>query len=120
MAPYCMVFGLLLSLCSEGLEPISVLIYADRGSAATAALVLLSAGNAYFLNVANFAVTRAVGAVSLQVLGIVKSIVAILASAWWFGNPVTDEQAWGCVICLGGVALYHAQGRTILLKTSNL
>ncbi len=78
-----------------------------QGAARRWALVLLSGVVAFFLNLANFVVTKRTSAVSLQVLGNVKVVLSIGVSLLIFGNSVSAWSAAGCVITLGGVACYN-------------
>jgi len=111
MAPWCMAFSLLASLAFEGREPWRLLVQGDIDTVLPCIfLVFLSSINAYWLNVSNFAVTKAVGPLSLQVMGIVKSVMAILGSMLVFGNVVTSWQAMGTCISITGIVLYQQKG----------
>mmetsp|Transcript_35241 Transcript_35241/g.74033 ORF Transcript_35241/g.74033 Transcript_35241/m.74033 type:complete len:301 (+) Transcript_35241:354-1256(+) len=70
-------------------------------------LIFLSGFVSFFLNVCNFLVTKYTSAVALQVLGNVKVVLSIGVSLVIFGNPVTSWSVLGCVITLGGVAIYN-------------
>lgn len=78
-----------------------------RGVLTRWALVLLSAVVAFFLNLANFVVTKRTSAVTLQVLGNVKVVFSIGVSLLIFRNEVTTFAAAGCVITLAGVYAYN-------------
>lgn len=112
LAPWTAGILIILSLLCEGLDPWRMLIpREDRtGLGKLYILLLLSAINACFLNVAGNQVTAYTGAVMLQVLGNVKACFSILVSITIFGNPVTIMQGLGVVVCLGGVALYNWKG----------
>merc|ERR1719401_2900757 len=56
-------------------------------------LILLSAANAWLLNIFNFLVTVYTSPVTLQVLGNVKSCISILVSCFIFGNSLNFAQA---------------------------
>ena len=71
-------------------------------------LVFLSGAVAFFLNLANFAVTKRTSAVALQVMGNVKVVVSIAISLFIFGNSVSGTAGIGCVVTLAGVAVYNA------------
>lgn len=71
------------------------------------ATVLASGIVAFQLNVCNFLVTKYTSAVTLQVLGNVKVVLSIGISLLIFGNPISMMSAIGCVVTLGGVALYQ-------------
>jgi drug/metabolite transporter (DMT)-like permease len=70
-------------------------------------LVWLSGFIAFFLNVANFLVTKYTSPVALQVFGNVKVVLSITISLVIFGNRVSVWSVVGCAITLGGVALYN-------------
>lgn len=71
-------------------------------------LVVLSGAVAFFLNLANFAVTKRTSAVTLQVLGNVKVVLSIAISLPVFGNSISSGAALGCATTLAGVAIYNA------------
>lgn len=70
-------------------------------------LILLSGCVSFFLNLANFLVTKYTSAVALQVLGNVKVVLSILVSLLIFGNKVSEWSVLGSVITLLGVAMYN-------------
>lgn len=130
--------GLMLSDSSEKMDSLSLLLY--MAPVATAALVpitlyfeptalanalvlgktggfwpllLFNAVMAYFVNLTNFLVTRYTSALTLQVLGNAKGIVAVIASVLVFRNPVTMYTVLGYSVTVGGVILYsHAKRRS--------
>ena len=61
----------------------------------------------FFLNVANFLVTKATSPVTLQVLGNIKVVLLIMLSVAIFGNEVSLQAACGCAVCIAGVVLYN-------------
>lgn len=61
---------------------------------------------AYCLNLLNFLVTRYTSALTLQVLGNGKEVVAAAVSIMIFKNPVTLMGILGYVITMGGVVAY--------------
>merc|ERR1719384_2503586 len=108
----------------EGFEPLWLLILGLRGSApgatglgeqvtggsAVIGLLLYSGLNACLLNVANFSVTSYTSPITLQVLGNVKSCLAIAVSVAIFRNDLHFQQAVGVAACLFGVWLYQRRG----------
>ncbi len=127
--------GLMLSDSSEKMDSLSLLLY--MAPVATAALVpitlyfeptalahalvlgrtggfwpllLVNAVMAYFVNLTNFLVTKYTSALTLQVLGNAKGIVAVIASVLVFRNPVTFYTVLGYSVTVSGVILYsHAK-----------
>lgn len=77
------------------------------------ALLFATALNAWFLSIANFFVTYYTNAVTLQVLGNVKTCLSIIVSVAIFGNPLLRSQCLGVGSCLFGVWLYSKKGRAI-------
>ena len=123
--------GLLLSSPEERLDSIELLYYMAPRSAACLGIwvllrerdfladaVLLDSGLwvcllasslvSFFLNVAQFLVTTATSAVTLQVLGNIKVVLLIVVSTAIFGNEVSLQAACGCAACLAGAVLYHS------------
>jgi len=70
-------------------------------------LIVLSGLVSFFLNIANFLVTKYTSAVMLQVLGNVKVVLSIMVSLFIFGNKVSMSSTIGCAITLAGVAAYN-------------
>lgn len=70
-------------------------------------LIVLSGCVSFFLNLANFLVTKYTSAVALQVLGNVKVVLSILVSLLIFGNKVSEWSVLGSIITLFGVAMYN-------------
>jgi len=124
--------GLLLS--GEGLDSISLLYHmskpaalmlaawvavAERGvlsdplvrSAPLWACILVSAVVSFFLNIAQFLVTKHTSPVTLQVLGNIKVVLLIAVSVAIFRNEVSPQSVIGCAISLSGVALYNSASR---------
>lgn len=126
------VQSMLMSDPVEKLDPMSLLLYMSCASIALlvpAAILLEPAafvqarllsvntnffvwwllGNstmAYFVNLTNFLVTRYTSALTLQVLGNAKGVVAAIVSVFVFGNPVTWLGALGYTVTVTGVILY--------------
>ena len=96
------------------LEPGAVASAARLASADTAFGVLLGLNCcvAACVNLSNFLVTQATSALTLQVLGKAKSVIAVAVSLLLFRNPVTLPGMTGYAITLVGVAAYsQAKGR---------
>jgi len=73
--------------------------------------LVVNATLAFFVNLSNFIMTKQTSALTLQVLGNAKGVVAAGISILIFKNPVTMQGAVGYAIALFGVALYsHAKG----------
>jgi len=131
MSPLAGILVLLVSLVAEGTEPYMLLVraaweYKTAGGASGTngaggghglpmlLLLLLASGlNACFLNITGFLVTRCTSAVTLQVLGSLKSCLGIALSVAVFGNELRPNQACGIVVCLVGVWIYESRGRSI-------
>jgi len=116
MAPWSAALLLAMSLATEGSEPM-LLLYGAAGANSTGLLkvlllLVISGLNACLLNISNFLVTFHTNAVTLQVLGNVKTVLSIVVSVCIFRNPLSLSQAVGCVICLGGVWLYNSKGKS--------
>eukprot|EP00316_Scyphosphaera_apsteinii_P020657 CAMPEP_0119318728 /NCGR_PEP_ID=MMETSP1333-20130426/47434_1 /TAXON_ID=418940 /ORGANISM="Scyphosphaera apsteinii, Strain RCC1455" /LENGTH=348 /DNA_ID=CAMNT_0007324981 /DNA_START=11 /DNA_END=1057 /DNA_ORIENTATION=- len=117
-------------LAGEGLDSISLLYYMSQPACVLLALwvliaehevfvdpkladkglwgcMLLSAGVSFFLNVAQFMVTKYTSAVTLQVLGNIKVVLLIGLSVAIFRNEVSVQSIIGCAVSLSGVALYN-------------
>lgn len=128
--------GLMLSDSSEKMDSLSLLLYMApvaaaalvpvtlyfEPSALAAALVLGRSGGfwllllfnsflAYFVNLTNFLVTKYTSALTLQVLGNAKGVVAVVISVLCFRNPVTFYSMLGYAITVGGVILYSQAKR---------
>jgi hypothetical protein len=69
-------------------------------------VLALNCAAAAGVNMSNFLVTRATSALTLQVLGKAKSIIAVGASLAIFQNPVSPLGMGGYGICLLGVVAY--------------
>ena len=67
----------------------------------------LNCFTAYFVNVTNFLVTKHTSALTLQVLGNAKGIVATIVSILVFQNPVTATGMAGYSITIFGCILYN-------------
>lgn len=74
-------------------------------------LLLFNSFLAYFVNLTNFLVTKYTSALTLQVLGNAKGVVAVVISVLCFKNPVTFYSILGYAITVGGVVLYSQAKR---------
>jgi solute carrier family 35 protein E4 len=110
MAPQTAAILLPLSLFMEGGDPWSAML---GGGLDLWALLVVSGLNACLLNLSQFVVTKITSAVTLQVLGSVKTIVGIGVSIAWFGNPLTFLQVCGIILSMGGVVLYQQWGKKL-------
>jgi drug/metabolite transporter (DMT)-like permease len=116
MAPWSAALLVAMALITEGQEPF-LLLYSAAGANSTGLLKVLmllgiSGLNACLLNISNFLVTFHTNAVTLQVLGNVKTVLSIAISVCIFRNPLSLSQAVGCVVCLGGVWIYNSKGKS--------
>jgi len=82
--------------------------------------LIVSSLVAFFLNIAQFLVTKATSAVTLQVLGNIKVVMLILISVSIFGNEVSIMAACGCALCLSGVVLYNMVTRNGVATHSSI
>ena len=130
--------GLMLSDSSEKMDSLSLLLYMAPIAAAAlvpvtlyyepealaSALVLGKNGGfwlllmfnsflAYFVNLTNFLVTKYTSALTLQVLGNAKGVVAVIISVLCFRNPVTIYSMLGYGITVFGVVLYSQAKRAV-------
>merc|ERR1719213_1423506 len=111
MAPHAATLVMFMAILTEGTEPLTLLWqYQATGTARLNLLLVLSGLNACFLNISGFFVTRYTSAVTLQVLGSVKSCVGILISVAIFKNPMRIQQVIGMAVCISGVVLYERKG----------
>jgi hypothetical protein len=75
-------------------------------------MLLFNSFLAYFVNLTNFLVTRYTSALTLQVLGNAKGVVAVVISVLCFRNPVTVYSMLGYAITVAGVVLYSQAKRS--------
>jgi drug/metabolite transporter (DMT)-like permease len=69
-------------------------------------LLFLNSFLAYFVNLTNFLVTKHTSALTLQVLGNAKGVVAVVVSLLYFRNPVNFYSVFGYAITVTGVVMY--------------
>lgn len=119
MAPWAAAVLVVLMAIIEGAEPVTILLEGLRspteieGLGHVLMLLCLSGLNACLLNVFNFLVTFYTNAVWQQVLGNVKSCLAIATSVYVFGNELKPAQAVGVATCLFGVWMYNKWGGVV-------
>lgn len=117
MAPWSAALLFVMALFTEGLEPVLLLCGGGGGVSTTGifrvlVLLVISGLNACLLNISNFLVTFHTNAVTLQVLGNVKTVLSIGVSVCIFRNSLSMSQAVGCMVCLGGVWIYNSKGKS--------
>ena len=105
MAPLALALLTPLVLLLEPGAPMAALELARRSQSFPLVLALNCCAAAG-VNLSNFLVTRATSALTLQVLGKAKSVVAVAASLLLFRNPVSALGLAGYGVCLLGVAAY--------------
>jgi hypothetical protein len=105
MAPMAllMLLPLVFVLERDALSAAAVAVESQPGFGTVLALNCCAAAG---VNLANFLVTRATSALTLQVLGKAKSVVAVAVSLLLFRNPVSALGMAGYGLCLVGVAAY--------------
>eukprot|EP00929_Paragymnodinium_shiwhaense_P076659 TRINITY_DN39447_c0_g1_i1.p1 TRINITY_DN39447_c0_g1~~TRINITY_DN39447_c0_g1_i1.p1 ORF type:complete len:362 (-),score=80.60 TRINITY_DN39447_c0_g1_i1:494-1579(-) len=138
MSAYSAVVVFAMALLMEGTEPLELLFVglqdlAQRSSSAepidatdlskdkprasgplyVIILLLLSGFNACFLNISGFFTTRYTSAVTLQVLGSVKSCLGIVISVAILHNPLKPAQGVGVLVCLLGVWIYDRKSSVV-------
>jgi len=127
--------GLMLSDSSEKMDSLSLLLYMAPVAAAALVpitlffeptalanaivlgrssgfwpLLFFNSFLAYFVNLTNFLVTKYTSALTLQVLGNAKGVVAVVVSVLCFRNPVTIYSTLGYCVTVGGIVMYsHAK-----------
>lgn len=69
-------------------------------------LLLLNLLLAYFVNLGGMLVTKYLGALTLQVLGNLRGVVATAVSVAIFQNPVSVTALFGYTVCVAGVWVY--------------
>merc|ERR550514_2187956 len=110
MAPWAAFLLLIIAICVEQLEPLMLFNPNSTGVGRVLGLLIVGGLNACLLNVFNFLVTSYTSAVTLQVLGNVKSCLSIAISVAIFKNDLLWEQAIGVIACLAGVWYYNKYG----------
>lgn len=102
-------------LSAAMLIPLTAMYEPDSGMAARelatssskfALLLFANCFLAFFVNLTNFLVTKVCGALSLQVLGNAKGVIAAIIAVFVFHNPVTVFGWLGYGITMVGVVAY--------------
>lgn len=135
--------AILLTNPDEQLDPMSLLLYMSAVSSFLLAFIMLLiepdavmvvlgitqsqphfgywlAGSgvlAYAVNLTNFLVTKYTSALTLQVLGNCKGVIAAVLSVLLFHNPVTVTSCCGYAITVSGVLLYSESKRRSQLSS---
>uniref|UniRef100_A0A7S3QMB6 Sugar phosphate transporter domain-containing protein n=1 Tax=Dunaliella tertiolecta TaxID=3047 RepID=A0A7S3QMB6_DUNTE len=78
--------------------------------------MIVNAMFAYLTNLFNFLVTKYTSALTLQVLGNAKGVVAAVVSVLVFANPVTLQGGLGYALTFMGVCVYSEAKRRFNLK----
>ncbi|PNW84266.1 hypothetical protein CHLRE_04g227450v5 [Chlamydomonas reinhardtii] len=99
----CFLLPLVAAVEPRGLQHMAAL---HANSAHFTPLLLVSCGSAFLVNWTNFVISKQLGALTLQVLGNFKNVVAAGASIAVFNNPVTAMGITGYGITTFGVFLY--------------
>ncbi|KAG2427425.1 hypothetical protein HXX76_012361 [Chlamydomonas incerta] len=99
----CFLLPLVAAVEPRGLQNMARL---HATSAHFTPLLLVSCGSAFLVNWTNFVISKQLGALTLQVLGNFKNVVAAGASIAVFNNPVTAMGLTGYGITTFGVFLY--------------
>eukprot|EP00892_Ulva_mutabilis_P006327 jgi/Ulvmu1/4066/UM019_0044.1 len=110
MAP---VSALLLLPMTAYFEPgaLQVAWKSAAGSATFSILLFSNCLLSFFVNLTNFLVTKFCGALTLQVLGNAKGVVAAVVSVLIFHNPVSYIGWGGFAVTMAGVAMYSEARR---------
>lgn len=75
--------------------------------------LLINSCIAYLVNLTNFLVTKYTSALTLQVLGNMKGVIAAGISIALFKNPVTAKGMLGYLITVCGVVAYSEVGQKL-------
>ncbi|KAK2432792.1 putative sugar phosphate/phosphate translocator [Trifolium repens] len=110
MAPIAMMVLLPATLLMEG-NVLRMTIELAREDFRIIWYLLLSSSLAYFVNLTNFLVTKYTSALTLQVLGNAKGVVAVVISILIFQNPISMIGMVGYVLTIIGVILYSETKR---------
>ncbi|GAV74489.1 TPT domain-containing protein [Cephalotus follicularis] len=105
MAPVAVAFLLPVSLLMEE-GVLGITISTARSDPRFLWYLLFNSALAYFVNLANFLVTKHTSALTLQVLGNAKGAVAVVISVMIFKNPVSVTGMLGYSLTVFGVILY--------------
>lgn len=105
MCPWAVMVLIPMSFYFEGTQPWFELMAPKESNWFLPAL-LLNILMAFLVNLFNLLVTKHTSALTIQVLGNAKGVVAAVISVIIFKNPVTAVGAFGYVITIIGTALY--------------
>ncbi|XP_002520444.2 probable sugar phosphate/phosphate translocator At3g11320 [Ricinus communis] len=105
MAPVAVAFLLPVAIFMEG-DVIGIAIALARDDTRFIFYLTFNSALAYFVNLANFLVTKHTSALTLQVLGNAKGAVAVVISILIFRNPVSVTGMLGYSVTVMGVILY--------------
>merc|ERR1712226_1817263 len=105
MAPVACIVLLPLSLAMEDAPYVKAMNIAAEYPSFYLALAV-NCFLAFFVNLTNFLVTKYTSALTLQVLGNAKGVVAVAISILLFKNPVSYVALGGYAITVAGVITY--------------
>ncbi|KAJ9172450.1 hypothetical protein P3X46_015687 [Hevea brasiliensis] len=106
MAPVAVAFLIPTAIFMEG-DVVGITIALARDDMKFILYLTFNSALAYFVNLANFLVTKHTSALTLQVLGNAKGAVAVVISILIFRNPVSVTGMFGYSITVIGVILYN-------------
>ncbi|XP_012068417.1 probable sugar phosphate/phosphate translocator At3g11320 [Jatropha curcas] len=106
MAPVAVAFLLPAAIFMER-DVVGITIALARDDMRFIVYLTFNSALAYFVNLANFLVTKHTSALTLQVLGNAKGAVAVVISILIFRNPVSVTGMFGYSITVIGVILYN-------------
>ncbi|WCJ20368.1 Nucleotide-sugar transporter family protein [Euphorbia peplus] len=106
MAPVAAIFLIPAAVFMES-EVLGITISLARDDPKFIFYLVFNSSLAYFVNLANFLVTKHTSALTLQVLGNAKGAVAVVLSILIFRNPVSVTGMFGYSITVTGVILYN-------------
>ncbi|WOH12449.1 hypothetical protein DCAR_0831953 [Daucus carota subsp. sativus] len=105
MAPVAVVLLLPVTIYMEG-NVVGITLALSQVDFRIVWYLLFNSALAYFVNLANFMVTKHTSALTLQVLGNAKGAVAVVVSILIFKNPVSVIGMLGYALTVFGVILY--------------
>ncbi|XVE76494.1 hypothetical protein DITRI_Ditri12bG0178100 [Diplodiscus trichospermus] len=105
MAPIAVAFLLPATWLMEG-NVVAITLALARKDIKIVYYLLFNSSLAYFVNLANFLVTKHTSALTLQVVGNAKGAVAVVVSILIFRNPVSFIGMMGYSLTVLGVVLY--------------
>ncbi|XP_065878808.1 probable sugar phosphate/phosphate translocator At3g11320 [Euphorbia lathyris] len=106
MAPVAVIFLIPATIFMES-EVLAITVSLARDDPRFIVYLVFNSSLAYFVNLANFLVTKHTSALTLQVLGNAKGAVAVVISILIFRNPVSVTGMFGYSITVTGVILYN-------------